>query len=152
MGLWRARGRANHTVPTAPTAVGAFGASSAPLPAHSAHRSHSASKHPWHRPEVAAPRARAPGAAFALEVATAALPLTVDVCLVCGGGPHYASKRLAESELLTCHGCGESYHAFCCPPPTPSVTEETRLHWTCQRCRPPVAPPKAGSALAASPE
>ena len=72
----------------------------------------------------------------------------MDACFVCGAGPHWGGGRPEEEELLTCNLCAETFHTFCAPHPTPVLSEETRLHWTCQRCRPPPPPPKAGAAAA----
>ena len=63
---------------------------------------------------------------------------TQDVCFVCGAGPHWAGGKPEEGELLRCAHCAESFHTFCTPQPAPALTEETRLHWICQRCRPPL--------------
>ena len=63
-----------------------------------------------------------------------------DACFVCGAFACPTSGRLAEAELLHCSVCAESYHAFCTPIPTAQLNEETRRHWTCQRCRPPPPP------------
>jgi hypothetical protein len=68
----------------------------------------------------------------------------LDACFVCGAGPHWGSGRPEEAELLTCNLCAESFHTFCAPHPTPCLTEETRLNWVCQRCRPAPPPPKGG--------
>ena len=62
---------------------------------------------------------------------------TVDACFVCGALAHYESGRVAEAELLHCNVCAESFHSFCVPYPTSNFNEETRLQWTCPRCRPP---------------
>ena len=72
-------------------------------------------------------------------------------CLVCGGEPVADSLCASEAELLECSVCAEAYHAFCCPPPCPTVNEETRLSWQCPRCR-TCAASKCGAAIDAEAE
>ena len=72
-------------------------------------------------------------------------------CLVCGGEPVADSPSASEAELLECSVCAEAYHAFCCPPPCPTVNEETRLSWQCPRCR-TCAAPKCGASIDAEAE
>ena len=72
-------------------------------------------------------------------------------CLVCGGEPVADSLSASEAELLECSVCAEAYHAFCCPPPCPTVNEETRLSWQCPRCR-TCAAPKCGAGIDAEAE
>ena len=84
------------------------------------------------------------GAAVVWEPASAG-PTAPDLCFVCGGAPHYGGGGGAvEAELLSCIHCAESFHVFCTPQPTATLTEETRLNWTCQRCRTQPMVPKLG--------